>query len=125
MDFTAIKYSGQRSSKVNRGTIDKLLFILKPIGIYPYQMSIILLSYMLKCIIKRLYLKNVLPYISSLNLMGIKSDARKTAKDRLLGITNISATIFMCFERLENSKFKTQFCTGLHIQHSNKQDIFG
>ena len=56
--------------------------------------------------------------------MGIKSDARKTAKDRLLGITNISATIFMCFERLENSKFKTQICTGLHIQHSNKQDIF-
>ena len=33
--------------------------------------------------------------ISSLNLMGIKSDDRKTANDMFLGITNISATIFM------------------------------
>ena len=35
MDFTAIKYSGQGSFKVNKGTIDKLLFLLKTIGIYP------------------------------------------------------------------------------------------
>ena len=35
MDFTAIKYSGQGSFKVKKGTIDKLLFLLKTIGIYP------------------------------------------------------------------------------------------
>ena len=35
MDFTVIKYSGQGSSKVKKGTIDKLLFLLKTIGIYP------------------------------------------------------------------------------------------
>ena len=34
-DFTAIKYSGQGSFKVKKGTIDKLLFSLKTIGIYP------------------------------------------------------------------------------------------
>ena len=34
-DFTAIKYSGQGSFKVKKGTIDKLLFLLKTIGIYP------------------------------------------------------------------------------------------
>ena len=33
-DFTAIKYSGQGSFKVKKGTIDKLLFLLKTIGIY-------------------------------------------------------------------------------------------
>ena len=43
--------------------------------------------------------------------MRIKSDAHKTAFDMFLGITNISATIFMCFGRLENSKYKT------HILH--------
>ena len=31
-DFTAIKYSGQGSFKVKKGTIDKLLFLLKTIG---------------------------------------------------------------------------------------------
>ena len=36
MDFTAIKYSGQDSFRVKEGTIDKLLFLLKTIGIYPY-----------------------------------------------------------------------------------------
>ena len=35
MDFTAIKYLGQDSFKVKKGTIDKLLFLLKTIGIYP------------------------------------------------------------------------------------------
>ena len=35
MDFTAIKYSGQGCFKVKKGTIDKLLFLLKTIGIYP------------------------------------------------------------------------------------------
>ena len=30
MDFTAIKYSGQGSFKVKKGTIDKLLFYWKP-----------------------------------------------------------------------------------------------
>ena len=35
MDFTVIKYSGQGSFKVKKGTIDKLLFLLKTIGIYP------------------------------------------------------------------------------------------
>ena len=35
MDITAIKYSGQGSFKVKKGTIDKLLFLLKAIGIYP------------------------------------------------------------------------------------------
>ena len=35
MDFTAIKYSGQGSFKVKKGTIDNLLFLLKTIGIYP------------------------------------------------------------------------------------------
>ena len=35
MDFTAIKYLGQGSFTVNKGTIDKLLFLLKAIGIYP------------------------------------------------------------------------------------------
>ena len=35
MDFTAIKYSGHGSFKVKKGTIDKLLFLLKTIGIYP------------------------------------------------------------------------------------------
>ena len=34
-DLTAIKYSGQGSFKVKKGTIDKLLFLLKTIGIYP------------------------------------------------------------------------------------------
>ena len=34
-DFRAIKYSGQGSFKVKKGTIDKLLFLLKTIGIYP------------------------------------------------------------------------------------------
>ena len=34
-DFTAIKYSGQGSFKVKKRTIDKLLFLLKTIGIYP------------------------------------------------------------------------------------------
>ena len=34
-DFTAIKYSGQGSFKVKKGTIDRLLFLLKTIGIYP------------------------------------------------------------------------------------------
>ena len=38
-DFTAIKYSGQGSFKVKKGTNDKLLFLLKTIGIYPYQVS--------------------------------------------------------------------------------------
>ena len=32
MDFTAIKYSGQGSFKVKKGTIDKLLFLLKTIA---------------------------------------------------------------------------------------------
>ena len=35
-DFTAIKYSGQGSFKVKKEMIDKLLFLLKTIGIYPY-----------------------------------------------------------------------------------------
>ena len=35
MGFTAIKYSGQGSFKIKKGTIDKLLFLLKTIGIYP------------------------------------------------------------------------------------------
>ena len=35
MDFIAIKYSGQGSFTVKKGTIDKLLFLLKTIGIYP------------------------------------------------------------------------------------------
>ena len=34
-DFTSIKYSGQGSFKVKKGTIDKLLFLRKTIGIYP------------------------------------------------------------------------------------------
>ena len=34
-DFAAIKYSGQGSFKVKKETIDKLLFLLKTIGIYP------------------------------------------------------------------------------------------
>ena len=34
-DFAAIKYSGQGSFKVKKGTIDKLLFLLETIGIYP------------------------------------------------------------------------------------------
>ena len=34
-DFTAIKYSGQGSFKVKKWTIDKLLFLLKTIGIFP------------------------------------------------------------------------------------------
>ena len=33
--FTAIKYSCQGSFKVKKGTIDKLLFLLKTIGIFP------------------------------------------------------------------------------------------
>ena len=39
-----IKYSGQGSFKVKKVTINKLLFLLKTIGIYPYQMSMILSS---------------------------------------------------------------------------------
>ena len=35
MDFTVIKYSGQGSFEVKDGTIAKLLFLLKTIGIYP------------------------------------------------------------------------------------------
>ena len=35
MDFIAIKYLGQGNFKVKIGTIDKLLFLLKTIGIYP------------------------------------------------------------------------------------------
>ena len=35
MDFTATKYSGQGSFTVKKGTIDKQLFLLKTIGIYP------------------------------------------------------------------------------------------
>ena len=35
MDFTATKYPGQDSFTVKKGTIDKLLFLLKTIGIYP------------------------------------------------------------------------------------------
>ena len=41
-DFTAIKYSGQGSFNVKKGTIDKHLFLLKTIGIYPLQVSMIL-----------------------------------------------------------------------------------
>ena len=37
-----MKYSGQGSFKVKKGTIDKLLFLLKTIGIYPQQVSMIL-----------------------------------------------------------------------------------
>ena len=33
--FHSQKYSGQGSFKVKKGTIDKLLFLLKTIGIYP------------------------------------------------------------------------------------------
>ena len=35
MDFTSTKYSGHGSFTVKKGTIDKLLFLLKAIGIYP------------------------------------------------------------------------------------------
>ena len=35
MDVTAIKYPGQGSLKVKKGTIEKLSFLLKTIGIYP------------------------------------------------------------------------------------------
>ena len=35
MDFTGTKYSGQGSFTVKKGTIDKLSFLLKTIGIYP------------------------------------------------------------------------------------------
>ena len=42
MDFTVIKYSGQGNFKVKKGTIDKLLFLVKTIGIYPLQVSMIL-----------------------------------------------------------------------------------
>ena len=35
MDFTAIKYSGQGSFTVKKGTIGKILFLLKTIGINP------------------------------------------------------------------------------------------
>ena len=35
MDLAAMKYSGQGSFKVKKGTIDKLLFLHKTIGIYP------------------------------------------------------------------------------------------
>ena len=42
MDFTAIKYLGQGSFTVKKGTIDILLFLLKTIGIYPKQVSMIL-----------------------------------------------------------------------------------
>ena len=34
-DFTAIKYIGLGSLTVKKGVIDKLLFLLKTIGIYP------------------------------------------------------------------------------------------
>ena len=37
-----MKYSGQGSFRVKKGTIDKLLFLLKTIGIYPLQVSMIL-----------------------------------------------------------------------------------
>ena len=36
MDFIALKYSDQGSFKVKKGQIDKLLFLLKTIGIYQY-----------------------------------------------------------------------------------------
>ena len=42
MDCTAIKYSGGGSFTVKKGTIDELLFLLKTIGIYPQQVSMIL-----------------------------------------------------------------------------------
>ena len=42
MDFTARKYSGQGSFTVKKGTIDKLQFLHKTIGIYPWQVSMIL-----------------------------------------------------------------------------------
>ena len=35
MDFTVIKYPCQGSFTVKKGAIDKLLFLLKTIGIYP------------------------------------------------------------------------------------------
>ena len=35
MDFTVIKYLGQSSFTSKKGMIDKLLFLLKTIGIYP------------------------------------------------------------------------------------------
>ena len=38
--------------------------------------------------------------------MWIKSDERKTANDMFLGITNISATFFMCFKRIKNFIYK-------------------
>ena len=38
--------------------------------------------------------------------MWIKSDDRKTANDMFLGITNIFASISMCFKRLENFIYK-------------------
>ena len=41
MDFTVIKCAGQGSFKVKKGTIDKLLFLLKTISIYPSHVSII------------------------------------------------------------------------------------
>ena len=42
MDLTVLKYSGQGSFKVKKGMIDKHLFLLKTIGIYPWQVSMIL-----------------------------------------------------------------------------------
>ena len=36
MDFIALKYSDQGSFKVKKGQIDKLLFLLKTIGIFQY-----------------------------------------------------------------------------------------
>ena len=64
-------------------------------------------------------------YISSLNLMWIKSDDRKTANDMFLGITNISATIFMCFKRIENSYIRPTLCPGLHITTSEQTRHLG
>ena len=51
-----MKYSGQGSFKVKKGTIDKLLFLLKTIGIYPLQVSMILLTNVLFVLFVRLFL---------------------------------------------------------------------
>ena len=42
MDLTFMKFSGQGSFIVKKGTIDKLYFFVKTIGIYHFQVSMIL-----------------------------------------------------------------------------------
>ena len=78
-DFTAIKNSGQGSFTVKKGTIDKLLFLLKTIGIYPLQVSMIL-WYQIYAKVKSFYLMIKYANYQIIIFMNINENIRNERK---------------------------------------------